>query len=32
MAGGNFYSIGAVAKRSSSFSFFSLNITSGVTG
>jgi hypothetical protein len=27
---GNFYSIGAVAKRSNTLSFFSLNITSGV--
>lgn len=27
---GNFYSIGAVAKRANTFSFFSLNITSGV--
>lgn len=28
--GGNFYSIGAVARRSNTLSFFSLNITSGV--
>ena len=27
---GNFYSLGAVAKRSNTFSFFSLSITSGV--
>lgn len=27
---GNFYSIGAVARRSTTFSFYSLNITSGV--
>jgi len=27
---GNFYSIGAVAQRSTTFSFYSLNITSGV--
>lgn len=27
---GNFYSIGAVAQRSNTFSFFSLSITSGV--
>lgn len=30
MAGGSFYSIGAVARRTTTFSFFSLNITSGV--